>query len=373
MESSYLRVFIHEKALRSNIQWLKSRHGALLPVIKADAYGHGLCNVAEILQHEGIEHMATGTVHEAVLLRQHGIGGQLVALLGAMTPCEATLAAHYNITVLVHDEVSLQLAAACHKPLQVAIKINTGMERLGFSPEKVSELVDVLLSYPYLQPYLVLSHLASADNPDKDAYTHMQIERFYNAAVFLRQTWPFLRTSLGNSAGSLRFSGHAGDLARPGISLYGVNPLQGTAEAFLGNGLVPVMEVQAPVLAIRSLEKGQALGYGCSFVAPYACQIAVIGAGYADGLHRALSNGGRAEENSAVVLHKKRAPLRGRVCMQMCMAECSSIHNVRVGDMAHILGGGCDNAITADDVAAWAGTIAYEVLCGLGKGARSFV
>lgn len=379
MNTASLRVIIHEQALRHNIRLLQQRHGAFFAVIKADAYGHGCLATARVLRSEGVRHMAVGTVGEAALVRQQNPEAELLPLLGLIAPDDAELAVRTGVTLPVHSHENLAalLAGTAGAPLDVAIKIDSGMGRLGFTPEELPDIVQLLQAAPQLRPTLALSHLASADSPAHDDFTREQCARFGQAVACLRRVWPDLRTSLGNSPGALGWGDVAGDLPRPGLILYGINPFEGTVHEALGAPFLPVMEATAPVLALRTLAAGQSLGYGCSFVADKPMQVAVIGVGYADGYLRALSNGGLGaahdttpDSGSAVVLHGQRAPIRGRICMQMCMVEVTHIPNVQVGQIASLLGGKSKAAIRAEELARWAGTIPYELVCALGKGPR---
>ena len=382
MNTTCLHVIIHEHALRANLRLLRSRIGEFFPVIKADAYGHGCLAAAGVIRSEGIRRMAVGTVGEAALLRRQGHQAELLALLGVLGTRDAELAARYRITVLVHNLESLTTLAevtTAAAPLPVAIKLDTGMARLGFAPEEAPALVRLFAATPQVRPSLVVSHLAAADCPELDPCTREQHERFSKAVAVLRAAWPRLRTSLGNSPGSLGCPDLAGDLPRPGVAIYGINPFAGTSREALGQGLLPVMEVTAPVLDVHALDPGQALGYGCSFTATRPMRVAVIGAGYADGVLRALSNGGiktpetPAGDDSAVLLHGQRAPIRGRICMQMTLVDVTHIPETRTGDTAHLLGGEGPAAIAAQDLARWAGTIPYEIVCALGKNPREVI
>lgn len=364
------RITIHLENLRYNLHVLLARHPSLMPVIKADAYGHGVVPVARVLAEEGIRHMAVGTVGEGVLLRQEGHDAFLLALLGLAREEDTALALSYAITPLIHNLEGLnRLLAQSHltghnESFPIAIKFDTGMSRLGFPAEEAGELMDYLRRCPEVRPVLALSHLAASDIPELDAFTREQAQRFQTATETLRTAFPDIKTSLTNSPGLLAWPSFAGDLARPGITLYGGNPLHGTDRARLGTGLLPVMEVTAPVLSVHSLRQGATVSYGCLFRADTDMRVAVIGAGYADGYPRALSMRG------FVLVREQRAPILGRVCMQMCIVDVSHIPDVIPGDVAHLLGGSGPAAIRPEELAQWWGTIPYEVFCSLGRNRR---
>lgn len=367
---SSVLITVHLENLRHNLRSLRMRHPSLMPVIKADAYGHGVVAVAHVLAEEGITHMAVGSVGEGALLRQEGHEAFLLALLGLARNEDAALAAAYKVTPLIHNKESLERfvvqsrTGANAGALPVALKFDTGMARLGFSVTEAVELAEHLKSVPEVRPVLVMSHLAASDAPELDDFTRGQVTAFQTAAEAMQAAFPQIKTSLTNSPGLLAWPSHAGDLARPGLALYGGNPLHGTARAELGAGLLPVMEVTAPVLSVHPLQEGASVGYGCTFRAKAPMRVAVIGAGYADGYPRALSNRG------AVLIRGERAPLIGRVCMQMCIADVTRIPETATGDVAHLLGGEGVKAIRPEELAQWWGTIPYEVFCSLGRNRR---
>ena len=180
----------------------------------------------------------------------------------------------------------------------------------------------------------------------------------------MKAVFPGLKTSLTNSPGLLCWPSYVGDLARPGVTLYGGNPLHGTDRAKLGMGLLPVMEMAAPVLSVHPVVKGATVSYGCLYTAPKDIRAAVVGAGYADGYPRSLSMRG------SVLIRGPRAPILGRVCMQMCIVDVTDIPGVEPGDTAYLLGGSGPLAIRPEELAEWWGTISYEVFCALGRNRR---
>ena len=362
---------IHLDRIQRNFQRLGSAE-RLLPVVKSDAYGHGLLPVARALAQCGARSFAVGTVSEALCLRAEGLGDPAnngafrLALLGAPTPEEMAQAAEADIVPLVYDQRGLELAAAHgspERPLRIAVKWNTGMTRLGFTPEDAPAVIERLASLPGLQPMLCISHLAAADSPEQDAYTHQQIQTF-NAIVEQMRRFPALRATLANSAGALGHPAAAFDLTRPGIALYGGNPFHGTQRAAIGAELECAMEVGAPVLQIRRIQAGESVGYGRAFIAPCDMRIGIVGIGYADGYPRAL--------RWQIMLRGRRVAVLGRVCMGMIFADLSTAPDAQSGDTAWLLGGPEPNAVTIHELAdAW-GTISYEVFCLLGRNTRVY-
>lgn len=370
MSFSTVLITVHLENLRHNLRSLKMRHPWLMPVIKADAYGHGVMAVAHVLAEEGISHMAVGTIGEGAVLRQEGHTALLLSLLGLASNGDAPLAASNRITPLIHNKESLDLyvaqgfPAGDGTPLPIAIKVDTGMSRLGFCIDEISELAEYLRTLRQVEPVLVISHLAASDDSQFDKVTQEQVSRFNKAAKALKAIFPNIKTSLANSPGLLAWPDLTGDLARPGLALYGSNPLHGTDRAELGSGFMPVMEVTAPILAVHPVAAGATIGYGCTFRASKDMRVAVIGAGYADGYCRAFSN------KASVFIRGERAPIVGRICMQMCMADVTHIKHATRGDIVHLLGGDGVKAIRAEELAQWAGTIPYEIFCDLGRNRR---
>lgn len=378
-----VQIYIHTERLRANAKKLLARCATLLPVLKTDAYGHGMETVARVLEEEGIDMIAVGTVGEAIRLRQAGIRTGLVAMLGLLTPDDACQAAEFGVMPLIHSMDNLrQLAehSGSRLDMDIALKCNTGMNRLGFRPDELPDMLSALARQPLLHPRVAITHLACADEDAKDTVTLAQIRQFAEMMAMLRSRFPHLRSSLLNSSGLLiwpellrdakdrvRLAPLGAELARPGLLLYGENPLYGTSRANLYEGFQPVMEARTSVLSVHDLRPGESLSYGHSYTATTLRRIAVVAAGYAEGFPRALS--GRGYVN----FHGGRAPILGRVCMQMTLVDVTDIEGVRPGDPVWLLGGpadGRDLPITACEQAQWAGTIPYDIACALGRNRR---
>ena len=371
--ASTCRIRIHLDRIQRNFKRIGPAE-RLIPVVKSDAYGHGLLPVARALAQCGARSFAVGTVSEALCLRAEGLGDAAndsafcLVLPGVLTPEEMAQAAAADIVPLVHDQHSLELAAAHgspERPLRIAVKWDTGMARLGFNPEDASAVIEALRSLPNLQPVLCMSHLASADASEHDEYTQRQIQTF-NTLVRHMRGFPALRATLANSAAALGCPSAAFDLARPGIALYGGNPFHGTHRAARGAKLECAMDVGAPVLRIRQIRAGESVGYGRAFTAPRDMRIGVIGVGYADGYARAFSNRGQ------IMLRGRRVAVLGRVCMGMIFADFSGAPDAENGDTAWLLGGPEPNAVTIHELSEAWGTISYEVFCLLGRNTRSY-
>ncbi|NCC24092.1 MAG: alanine racemase [Deltaproteobacteria bacterium] len=367
---SHVRTEIRLDRLRSNYRFLAFRAGQIMPVIKADAYGHGLGPAAAVLAQAGAEMLAVGTVHESVALRLTPFEGRILALLGILDPEEIDALWEYRITPMVHDRRTLGLLGeACKsrgRELEVALKFDTGMSRLGFGVGDMVELLGLLRDYPGIRPVMVCSHLAVADEAQGRDYVLAQGREFASACEALRAGGCRFLVSLANSAATLAYPELWFDVCRPGIALYGANPLADTAERELGSELKPAMEVRAPILSVHDLPRGRSIHYGLTFTAPRDMRVAIVGIGYADNYPRVLSNTG------AMVVHGVRAPVVGRVCMQMTAVDVTGLLQAVPGDWAWVLGGPGPEPITPEELAGWWGTITYEVFCLLGQNRRIY-
>jgi alanine racemase len=368
--ASPCRAYIHTDRLRRNFMRLGDP-ARLIPVVKSDAYGHGLIPASKVLAAAGARSFAVGAVTEALALRAACSGGEMIlALLGVLDAEEAALAAAADIVPLVHDARGMELLAARgmpERPARIAVKWNTGMARLGFEPEEAGEVLERLRALPGLRPVLCLSHMAAADMPEEDAFSARQIRVFGEISALMKSAFPDLRASLANSAALLGHPAAAFDLARPGIALYGCNPFCGTSLEHLGADLECAMDVGAPLLQIRDLKPGESAGYGRAFTAKRAMRAGIIGTGYADGYARSFSGRG------VLTLRGRRVPVLGRVCMGMLLIDASDAPDARPGDTAWILGGPDGNAVRIHELARLWGSIGYEVFCLLGRNEKRYL
>jgi len=366
LDYNLLDVRVDLKAVRANYRLLQHRGRNCMAVVKADAYGHGLLEVARGLSLDGARMFAVGAVSEGVHLREAGLPGRILTLLGPQDMREAKAVAGQNLLPLIYrmDQLQMLAEATAGRPQQIALKLDTGMRRLGFSPEELPTLLDQLQKTKNLEPVLAMSHLATADEPDQAAFVQEQAACFQQCRTQFERRGLHLEYSLVNSAGMLGYPDLHFDIQRPGISLYGINPFLNTAWEAKGAGLQPTMTASAPVLQVHALRKGESISYGRTFTAEEDLTVAIVAMGYADGISRSLSN------RSFVCLHGQRARILGRVCMQLTAVDVTALPHTVAGDTAWILGGSGAGAITANDLAQWWGTIPYEVFCLLGLNRR---
>lgn len=357
-----------------------------MAVIKADAYGHGHIRVAAALLKEGASLFASGSVQEAVQLRQ-GLAAlaldarpldkaqpAIISLLGLVNREDVFLCADYGIIPVVHSLEQLAMLEGAGRMLAVAVKCNTGMSRLGFNEDELPAFIEGLKRIPDVRPVIALSHMHSADTEKGREMVRAQGAVFVRMLETLRAVWPDMAASLGNSAGTLL----AGDIAdcigphvcRPGVALYGSNPFAGTSLAPLGGSLLPAMAVSTPILAVRTLPKGAGIGYGHTYAASQDSYVGIIAAGYADCFTRSMSNKG------ILCVEGVRAPVIGRVSMQMTAIDLSGLPTNGKErprpDVAWILGGPHPDAVSVEELARLWGTITYEVLCLLGYNERVY-
>jgi alanine racemase len=368
---NYLRTTVRLSHIVANYKLMRGYGGHVLAVVKADAYGHGLIETARALTGAGCDAFAIGSVAEGAALRDAGCAASIVSLLGPVVSEDDGLALEKDVIPFVHDYGQLErLAAAAAKvgkKAKVALKFDTGMARLGFTEADVPHLLTRLGALPAIEPVMVSSHLATADDPTAFDYVSSQGGRFARICQALRHGGLTFEASLCNSAGILAHAADFGfEARRAGIALYGVNPFLGTDQEHLGQGLVQAMETTTRIVSVHDLPRGASISYGRTFIAERDMRVAIVAAGYADAYSRGLSNKG------FMCLTGRRVPILGRVCMQLTAVDVTGL-DPKPGDAIHLLGGEGSAAISADDLAVWWGTISYEVFCLLGLNPRQYL
>jgi len=331
-------------ALAANYRTLRAgaEPGACGAVVKANGYGLGAVAVAERLAREGCQHFFVATAAEALELRQSLPDPDIYVFWGVTEHSADDVVAARAIPVINHEG---QLAAWRRRG-PIAVHVDTGMNRLGFDPDTVQPA-----HFEGAPMVLLLTHLACADEPDHPL-NRRQLARFAEVAA----RFPGVPTSIGNSAATLNGSAWCGDIARPGIALYGGNPFPAA-----GNRMHTVATLEAEVLQLRRIEVGTPVGYGATYLARGPRLIATVGAGYADGVPRLLSNLGEAGYLG------RRLPYVGRVSMDLLTVDATEVADrIAVGDWVELVG----DQISVDETAVLARTIGYEILTGLGRRAR---
>jgi len=329
--------------------------------VKANAYGHGAVECAQMLTRQGIRRFAVASLEEGIELRQAGISAPIVVLCALFEAQIADLVAHQLTPVVSDGRIlpALAQAASSHpSSYPIHLKIETGMGRLGFSPDELRPLLDNPLLQSALHVEGLMTHLADADGTDT-AFTERQLGAFHAILEQVRQrglTVPLVHTA--NSAAIVRFPEAHFSLVRPGIMLYGYHTLPTSVPA---PDLTPVLSLRSTIVQLRTIPRGGTVSYNGTFIATRPTRIAVLPIGYADGYSRRLSNRG------SVLIQGRRAPIVGLVCMDMTMVDVTDIAPVLVGETVTLIGQQGGASIWADEVADWIGTIPYEVLCGIGS------
>lgn len=348
-----IRAVIDTQALRANLARIRSVAAGrrVVAVIKANAYGHGSVAVARALADDA-DAFAVARLEEGVALRDAGVTRPILLLEGVLSREQLGEAAARNFELVVHEASQLALLEAWRgtQRFTLWLKVNTGMNRLGFDPAEVVAARARLAALTVPPAVLrLMTHLARADERGS-ATTHEQLARFGAIAAPLG-----VETSSANSAGIFGWPAAHGDWVRPGLSLYGVSPFPHETAAALG--LTPVMTLTSTVIAVRDVRADDCVGYGGAWRAPRAARIAILAAGYADGLLRSLPSG------APVLVGGQRAPLVGRVSMDMIAVDITGVPGIEVGSPALLWG----RDLPVEEVARFASTIPYELLCGVAQ------
>lgn len=329
----------------------------VMAVVKADAYGHGAVPVSKALRDAGIIDFAVATLEEARTLRRAGIDTNLLVLGGCFPGQEEVFIRESLMPALLDMDTAERLNAVAvrlRQQISVHLKVDTGMGRVGFSPQQLRLALPRLKGMAGLVIHGLMSHLACADEPSSGVSASQQ-QRFLEVIDLVRASGinP-VELHLSNSAGIAARYCQACTLVRPGIMLYGGLP----GDAFASTlDLRPVMHLRSRVAQLRQLPAGSGISYGHSFRADRPIKVAVLPVGYADGYNRLLSNVGKA------IVRGNLVPVVGRVCMDWIMVDVSAVADVAVGDSVTLLGSAQGLTISADAMAAQLDTISYEVFC----------
>jgi alanine racemase len=338
---------VNLSAVQANLARVREKApGAqVLAVVKANAYGHGLARVLPAL--EDADGLALVELEAAVALRERHYSRRILLIEGFFEQAELAEIAQRRLAVVVHDAEQVRMLedAALPRPLEVFVKMNSGMNRLGFAPAELAKACARLSQCPGVAALRVMTHLARADEDDGIA----DVLRIFDEAC---RGLPYPR-SIANSAGVIRYAEVGGDVVRPGIMLYGASPFSYDTAAMLG--LRPAMTLRSRLIAVQDLEPGDSVGYGATFTASRAQRIGVVACGYADGYPR------HAPSGTPILVCGQRTQLAGRVSMDLITCDLAGIPEARVGSPVVLWGEG----LPVDDVASAAGTVGYELLCAL--------
>jgi alanine racemase len=334
---------IELQALRNNLAVAKRHAGGagVLAVVKANGYGHGLGRILPSL--EGADGFAVIELESALRIRTSGIGKPVLLLEGFFDQTELAEASRHGVNTVVHEQGQVQMltAASLPQPLDVFVKVNTGMNRLGFAPGEVADVHAKLKSTGNVRNIVLMTHFADADGERGVAWQLAPFERIASSLG--------VKTCAANSAALLRYPESCGAWVRPGIMLYGASPFDDVSAEQLG--LRPVMTLRSQLIGVQQLAAGDSVGYACTFTADKPMRIGVVAAGYGDGYPR------HAPSGTAVLVNGKRCPTVGRVSMDTLCVDLETVPEAAVGSAVTLWGAG----LPVEQVAASAGTVSYEL------------
>lgn len=360
----YLRCYVEIslEAIGHNIREVKKRlpEGVkLLGVVKANAYGHGAVPVASYLENQ-VDYFATATIEEAVELRENGISAPIL-ILGYVSPSQYGDLVEYDITQTI-DSYAQALAlekeaARQNRKAKAHLAVDTGMTRIGFQvTEHDADEAAKIADLPHIELEGMFTHFSCADQEDK-TYCSMQMEKYDKMTALLAErgvTIPLRH--ICNSAGIMEFDDHRFEMVRSGIITYGIYPSEEVKKERLN--LIPALSWKSHVIHVKEVGPGIGVSYGATYVTEKPMtRIATVSAGYADGYPRALSNQG------CVLIHGKKAPIIGRICMDQMMVDVTDIPDVQVEDVVTLVGTDGDETITIEEIANPAARFDYEMLC----------
>lgn len=365
----WVEIFLERYA--HNLQQVRERIGngpLLMAVVKADAYGHGSLPLAFQAVEAGADRLGVALIEEGVELRRGGLEVPIHAMSG-FVPSQIDAALENEIILTLGNEsIAREVAKRARtlgKTAKVHVKVDTGMGRLGPVPEKALELVQKVSSMDGLELEGFMSHMSSADETDKE-YSRLQFKLFEEVSSTLKERGIDIPLRhIANSATVIDLPEMALDMVRPGIMTYGLWP-SGDVDKKAVN-LKPVLEWKARLVQIKEMPPGSYISYGRTYATSGKERLALLPLGYADGFNRLLSNQGE------ILVRGKRAPVRGRVCMDQFVVDVTDIPEAKLGDEAVLIGRQGKQEITADEIAGKLDTINYEVVCMINKRVPRFV
>ncbi|GAB4284166.1 MAG: alanine racemase [Coriobacteriia bacterium] len=360
----YAWVEIDRAAVTANVRALKALTPSatqFMAVVKADGYGHGAVETARAALDGGADRLGVATVEEALQLREQGLAVPLHLLSEPPVEAAPLVLEHGIVPTVTTREFAIALSRAAmlaQRSCRYHLKIDSGMNRIGVRAEESVDFVAWLSGLPGLKMEGVFTHFATADTPG-DWEFDRQVQRFRDALAALKTEGvrPALVHAANSAATILHPDTHL-DMVRCGIAIYGLHPAESTCRAI---DLAPAMSVKAKVSFVKRVGLGEGVSYGFTWHAPAPTTIATIPLGYADGLHRVLSN------KMDVLLGGRRCPQVGRICMDQFMVEVPAGLDVRQGDEAVLIGRQGGETLPADELATLAGTINYEIACGFAQ------
>ncbi len=354
-------------AIKHNIKEIRrvtSSASKIMAVIKADAYGHGYLEIAETLANNGADCFAVAMADEALQIRKAGFF-QDVLVLGGVDEGELLDLIENDITLTVYSmdfaEVVSRIAVGADKTAKIHIKLDTGMSRIGYvigegNDRAVAEEIVNISKLPNIFVEGIFSHLSTSDEAD-GTYTRLQFERFIGIVDTIKGLGLDIPIKhIANSAAIMSYPQMHLDMVRPGIILYGLYPSDDVDKNIIS--LKPAMTLKAKITHVKELSCGRGVGYGKTYITDAAKKIATVPIGYADGYPRLLAKDGQ------MLVQNEKVNIIGRICMDQCMIDVTNVNNISTGDEVTVF---TSEIITADDLAHWALTINYEIVCMISK------
>lgn len=357
-----IRVEIDLDAIAHNLQEIRRiipSRTRIMAIVKADAYGHGAEEVSQVLCREGVGMLGVARVEEGVKLREANITIPIL-LLSPVLPAEISWVLDYNLTPTVTNLENAQIlsryAIQYNKTVKTHIKVDTGMGRLGVLPDETADFIFRILKLPRLGVEGIFTHFATADDP-QDSFPRLQLQCFEEVIKKLEAKGipPFLR-HIANSAAIVNLPESHLDIVRPGLLIYGIPPFRNDSRL----NLRPAFTLKTTIVDRKEIPPGWSISYGRTYICDRKEKVGIIRAGYADGLDRAFSN------QWEVLIRGKRVPVRGRVCMDLCMVSLDQLPQVSIGEEVVLIGASGDERISIWDWADRLGTIVHEISCMIG-------
>ncbi|MFK8026900.1 MAG: alanine racemase [Gammaproteobacteria bacterium] len=347
--SAYAIIRLEHLEHNLNILRTFAPNSKIISVVKADAYGHGLAKTAQALTQS--DAFAVSCANEALELRAARILHPIICLQGFANEAELKLIADANVQAVIHNDQQIKLLQnhRLNQSIQVWLKIDTGMGRLGFRPEDARQAYQQLDQIESISKIRLMTHFANADLLDNDS-TQRQLKAFDNVT----KNFPGCERSVANSAATLAYSNSLYEWVRSGLALYGISPFQADKTQPDTSELKPVMSLRAPLISIKQCKQGDHIGYGSTYTCAREMRVGVVAIGYADGYPRAITSPVNVSINGNL------APIIGRVSMDMLTIDLSHTE-ANLGDAVELWG----DDISVTDVANAANTISYELLCGI--------
>jgi alanine racemase len=349
---------VNLRSLVKNLYTLRSESGKeILPVVKADAYGHGIVNVARALVNRGSCRMLlVATLEEAILVREHLPYVQILVLSGFF-PHQLDAYTKFNVIPLIHSLSHLKSLLGRRDLPDIHLKIDSGMHRLGIPLDQMDEALKIVGKLP-IKLSGIASHFAEPEDL-RSKFTDLQVARFeevLDECINRRLLQTDARIHIGNTAAALRGKLSRTNAIRPGIGLYGISPNQNLPHS---KDLIPILDWKTRILCLKHVAATESVGYGRTYSPKKRERLAVLPIGYADGYPRLLSNRGH------VLINGRRCPVRGRVSMDLISVDVTQVPAVREGQAVTLLGSHGKHSLTAWELARWAETIPYEIWCGI--------